>query len=461
MPITCRTLSGADAKAPRCYLLEVDEAKILLDCGSFTQGEQELTPDVQAQQDHYLIQLKEAAPTLSLVLLSNPQPESMGLLPFLIHHAQLPPTCQIYASPPTITLGRIALREWLVSLCDEFDPGFPSQQTSRPSEEVHAAAASKPASWKFTPVQLNSAMQRVSQIRYNAPVLLTGRNASLTLVAQRAGHTLGGTIWAIRTPTREEVTYAPVWNHIRERTLDPAGIIHQLSSARTTNQQRGIVLVGAERSKTVLPKSTQRSKALFDLVSDTLKSRHSILMPVDSSARVTELLLALDTHWTHAQLSPFPLCFVSRTAEELKLAFTYLWEYFSQQAIASGLASSSEGLNLRHVQFFSSPQELDAAYPPQTPKCVLSVPNSLSYGFSRQLCPSFAQQQGNVLILTGRSEPGTLADWFFQRWQNGQEGTGWGNDEGKIGSVVDLENDQIQLKVPFSWIITCLFSSID
>lgn len=444
MPITCRALSGVDSNTPRCYLLEVDEAKILLDCGSYTCGDQSLSPEAAAQQEKYLESLKEVAPTLSLVLLSNPQPESIGLLPFLVHQCQLPSTCQIYASPPTITLGRIALREWLVSLCDEYDPGFPGQQISRQPEEEEAAL--KPASWKFSPLHLNDAMQRVSQIRYNAPVLLTGRNAALTLVAQRAGYTLGGTIWVIRTPTREEITYAPVWNHIRERTLDPAGIIHQLSAARQT-QQRGIVIMGAERSKTVLPKSTQRNKALLDLVSETLKARRSVLMPVDSSARITELLLALDTHWTNAQLTAFPLCFVSKTAEELKLAFTYLWEYFSQQAISSGIASSGEGLNLRNVQFFSSPQELDAAFSPQAPKCVLSVPNSLSYGFSRQLCPEYVQTQGNVVILTGRSEPGTLANWFFQRWQDRQEGTGWGNEQGKLGSVVDLEGDQIELKV--------------
>lgn len=464
MPITCRALSGAGTSdAPPCYLLQVDEAKILLDCGTLTRGEQSLSEQEEAQRHSYLETLKELAPSLTLVLLSNPQPGSMGLLPFLVHHAGLSSSCQIYASPPTITLGRIALRDWMVSLCNEFDPGFESQPVARPqapgsepstssSSSSSSAQLQKESAWKFTPLQLNDAMQRVSQIRYSSPVLLTGRNAPLTLVANRAGHTLGATIWTLRTPASEEVTYAPVWNHVRERTLDGGAILNmtqQVSAARS-NRQRGIVIMGAQRSKTVSPKSRDRNNVLQDLITNTVKAGRSVLMPVDASARVVELLALLDAHWSNAKLDRYPLCFVSRTAEELKLAFTNLWEYFGQHAIASGLASSAKGLDLKHVHFYSSPQELEAAYPPHAAKCILTVPSTLSYGFSRAMAPSFLPTSGNVLILTTKPEPGTLAHWLFQRWQDAQESAAWGNDQGKLGSVTELQSEDLQLTVSFS-----------
>jgi hypothetical protein len=62
MPSCLKPLFGSHSSLtePQCYLLEVDEAKILLDCGCFEEGAQDgrLT-DISTLQVNYLNKLQE------------------------------------------------------------------------------------------------------------------------------------------------------------------------------------------------------------------------------------------------------------------------------------------------------------------------------------------------------------------------------------------------------------------
>lgn len=90
--------------------------------------------------------------------------------------------------------------------------------------------------------------------------------------------------------------------------------------------------------------------------------------------------------------------------------------------------------------------DLHADIPSHVPKTILTVPSSLSHGFSRQLFVDFAKEEKNVVILTGKSEVGSLSRWLWGEWEEKQEeGERWGG--GKVGSVVRLEGE---LPVPVS-----------
>lgn len=105
MAITLTPLIGAhDTTGILSYLLEIDEGRILLDCGcpDRTSG---------AQIDRYLKTLSELTPTLDLVLLSHPILSSLGLVPLL--RARLGLRCPIYATLPTKEMGRWAVEEWI------------------------------------------------------------------------------------------------------------------------------------------------------------------------------------------------------------------------------------------------------------------------------------------------------------------------------------------------------------
>lgn len=62
----------------------------------------------------------------------------------------------------------------------------------------------------------------------------------------------------------------------------------------------------------------------------------------------------------------------------------------------------------------------------------------MSHGASRALFSEFSETPGNVVLLTGRGEEGTLGRILFDRWDNSQrEEYKW--DRGKIGNNVMMD----------------------
>lgn len=113
---------------PPTYLLTVDTAQILLDCGAFDKSSESTLPaslspasssslaatdaatPTTEQVTAYLAKLRDLAPSLNLVLLSHPLLTSLGLLPWLKARCGL--RCPVYATLPTREMGRYAVEEW-------------------------------------------------------------------------------------------------------------------------------------------------------------------------------------------------------------------------------------------------------------------------------------------------------------------------------------------------------------
>lgn len=92
-------------------------------------------------------------------------------------------------------------------------------------------------------------------------------------MAYRAAHTLGGTIWALRSPLYSVATsaaptllYAPVFNHVKERHLDGAALL--VSGAGSLRVGEGMarpnmLLLGAERGASKALKRRDRDRVLL------------------------------------------------------------------------------------------------------------------------------------------------------------------------------------------------------
>ena len=100
------------------------------------------------------------------------------------------------------------------------------------------------------------------------------------------------------------------------------------------------------------------------------------------------------------------------------------------------------------MEIILNPQALLQRYSSKDPKLTLAVPASLSHGPSRSLFSDFAAVPDNVVLLTGRSEDGTLGRILFDRWNNSQrEDSKW--DKGKIGSNIMMDG-VLKLQVGFA-----------
>lgn len=111
-PVTLTPLSSYPL--PPSYLLTIDSAKILLDCGTSDNSiefSSNTTKEIKELTLNYLNTLKDLAPSLSLVILTHPLLTSLGLLPWLKSKCGL--RCPVYATLPTREMGRWAVEEWV------------------------------------------------------------------------------------------------------------------------------------------------------------------------------------------------------------------------------------------------------------------------------------------------------------------------------------------------------------
>ncbi|KAI0796908.1 beta-lactamase-like protein [Abortiporus biennis] len=492
--ITFTPLSGAARSTrtvPLAYLLKVDDVQILLDCGSPDWCPENASSSAVKEEDleektyhweQYCQALKEHAPNIDLVLLSHGDLQHSGLYPYAYAHWGL--KAPTYTTLPVQAMARIAATEDVEGLREEQDVGDdePTNDNtevvdgeSKPSE-VSATRPAKKKTGKYvaTVQQVHDAFDSVNVLRYSQPCHLQGKCQGLTIIPFNAGHTLGGTIWKIRSPTAGTLLYAVDMNHMRERHLDGTVLMRQASGGSSgvfeSLQRPDLLITDADRTNVTTATRKDRDAVLLDCITSALSSHNSVLMPCDASTRVLEILVLLDQHWSYSRLK-YPICLLSRTGREMLTFVRSMMEWLGGTISKEDVGVDNDGksgkkrrrdddnedealgafaLRFKHLEFFSSPAALLESYSSKEAKLILAVPASLSHGPSRMIFSEFAETPDNVVLLTGRGEEGTLARNLFERWNNSQrEETKW--DKGKIGSNVMLDGSlllQMNSKVP-------------
>ncbi|KAJ1309040.1 hypothetical protein OPQ81_004721 [Rhizoctonia solani] len=472
--ITFTPLTGGAATTrtiPLCYILQIDDVRILLDCGApdwhpepSTEAN-DTTGESQQGEPHwvrYCEQLAIQAPTIDLVLLSHADIAHVGLFPYA--HAKYGLRAPAYASLPVQAMGRMAVLDNIESIRSEepvedsnnSDPALAGLDIALPSFGVtpDPSKQRKIASVKET----NDAFDSLHALRYSQPAHLQGKCQGITITPFSAGHTIGGTIWKIRSPSVGTVVYAVNLNHTKERHLDGTvllkggaggGVLESLS-------RPDLLITDAERTLMVSARRKDRDAALLDAVTNTLQTGHSVLMPCDASTRILELLVLFDQHWSFSKLRA-PLCLVSRTAHDMLTLVRSMMEWFGGTVTKEETFDTSnnkkrkrnqEGeddalgtlaLRFKHLEIFPSPDALVSHYPSSMPKLLLVVPATLSHGNSRRIFTEFASVPGNIVILSTPSEPGTLANILFNEWNAGQsDNEKFGH--GSVGQPVQLNS---------------------
>jgi Cft2 family RNA processing exonuclease len=84
----------------------------------------------------------------------------------------------------------------------------------------------------------------------------------LTITPFNAGHTLGGTIWKIRSPSSGTILYAVNMNHMKERHLDGTVLMRQ-SSVFEPLARPDLLITDAERANVITSRRRDRDEALI------------------------------------------------------------------------------------------------------------------------------------------------------------------------------------------------------
>ncbi|KAF5388054.1 hypothetical protein D9615_000560 [Tricholomella constricta] len=476
--ITFTPLSGAARSSqtkPLAYLLQVDDVRILLDCGApdwAPEPAHTIIPDGAEEPSYhwetYCNSLRECAPTIDLVLLSHGDLAHTGLYPYAYSRWGL--KAPAYTTLPVQAMGRIAVSEDVEGIRDEEDVDdedeAKSQQESGAIELAERPSTPPPKTegkkgkYVATLTEVQDAFDSINTLRYSQPTHLQGKCQGLTIIPFNAGHTLGGTIWKIRSPSSGTILYALNINHMKERHLDGTVLMRQAAGGVFEPLARpDLLITDADRASVVTSRRRERDAALIDTITATLTSRSSLLLPCDSSTRILELLVLLDQHWNYSRLR-YPICLLSRSGREMLTFVRSMMEWLggtvSKEDVGEEGTGNRQGhkrkrddegeeealgafaLRFKHLEFFPNPQALLQTYSSKDPKLILAVPASLSHGPSRNLFADFAAVPDNVVLLTGRSEEGTLGRDLFEKWNDSQRPDDkW--DKGKIGSNIMMD----------------------
>ncbi|KAJ6515698.1 beta-lactamase-like protein [Mycena sanguinolenta] len=479
--ITFTPLSGAahsSRTTPLAYLLQVDDVRILLDCGSpdWSPEIPALNPDAEEPTFHweeYCQSLRECAPTVDLVLLSHGDLAHCGLYAYAYSRWNL--KAPTYTSLPVQAMGRIATTEDIEGIRNEEDVGDDDHLVPESDDNLMDDGTPAPpinrdklkGKYVATLNEVQEAFDFVNTLRYRQPTRLQGKCQGLTITPFEAGHTIGGTIWKIRSPSSGTILYSVNVNHMRERHLDGAVLINRSTGGVFEPLARpDLLITDAERTSVINSKQRDRDVALIDTITSTLSSnRSSVLIPCDSSTRVLELLVLLDQHWKFSRLS-YPICLLSRTGNEMLTFVRSMMEWLGGTVSKEDVGEEGNNTNNRsrnqrrrggddddgeetalgafalrfkYLEFFPNPESLVKRYASSDPKLILAVPASISHGPSRSLFVNFAAIPNNVVLLTSQGEEGTLARVLFNKWNDSQRADDkW--DKGKIGRNVMLDD---------------------
>jgi cleavage and polyadenylation specificity factor subunit 2 len=280
--IKLTVISGAEDESHLCYLLEIDQAKILLDCG----WNQTFSP-----QD--LGKLGEIAKDVDAVLLTHADLSHMGGYPYAVSHLGL--GCPCYVTVPVHDMGR-------GTLIDAF-------KSKRQHEDFTT----------FTSADIEMAMSKMTLLRYSQPYTLQGRCQGIVVTPFGAGHTIGGTIWKIRKDT-EDIIYTVDYNHRKERHLNGSVLISTDGLSKPS-----LLITDAYNVMTPnAPPRKERDKELINTITSTLDVNANVLIPIESTTRVLELAYLLDQHLAFNRLSHNLVFLTHHSAKTINLARSML-----------------------------------------------------------------------------------------------------------------------------------------
>ncbi|KAL7619695.1 hypothetical protein AAE478_010237 [Parahypoxylon ruwenzoriense] len=426
---TLSPLLGALSESPASQsILELDGGiKVLVDVGwdeSF---------DIAK-----LKELEKQIPTLSLILLTHATTNHIAAFAHCCKHFPLFTRIPVYATSPVIALGRTLLQDLYAST--------PLASTTIPSSSLDEVSYTTQQSSSDillqapTPEEIATYFSLIHPLKYSQPHQPLGSPFSpplngLTITAYNSGRTLGGTIWHIQHGL-ESIVYAVDWNQGRENVyagaawLGGAGgggaeIIEQL--------RKPTALVCSSRGgekPSISGGRAKRDERLLTKVKTCVTRGGTVLIPIDSSARVLELAYLMEHAWRtdaatgEGQLKSAKLYLASRNINSTMRYARSMLEWMDDsivrefEAVVDGskrINGATDGakpgkdagpFDFRFLRLLDRKGQVDKILSNGTEdgnaagKVILASDSTLEWGFSRDVLKRIAQDSKNMIILT-------------------------------------------------------------
>eukprot|EP01134_Creolimax_fragrantissima_P001120 CFRG1120T1 len=363
--INFTALQGVNDLKPLCYILDIDDFRIMLDCGWNENFDQT-----------FIDRLAKYAPTVDAVLVSHLDMDHLGGLPYAFGRLGL--DCPVYATLPINQMGQLVMY-------DVFQSFFNNQDFDLFSlEDVDLVFNTK-----------------IVQLKYSQLYNCTGKGEGISFLAYNSGHTLGGTIWKI-TKDQEDFVYAVDYNHKKERHLNGCELFRIVRpSLLITDSNNALITQSATR------KDTERD--IVDAILSTVRKDGNVLFPLETASRVLELALLLDEVWQVRGLQSYRLVWLNVFAENVCGYAKSTLSWMSDAMLKQTMNSKTNPFHFKNLKIVYSLAELNELSPTSAPAVVLSTLPGLTAGLSRDLFVEWAGSEKNTVMYTSRPKPNTLS----------------------------------------------------
>ena len=274
-----------------------------------------------------------------------------------------------------------------------------------------------------------------------------------------SGHVVGGCYWVLRQLSDDtEIILAPTYHHAKERHLagstlhkfgvnadallttcgGPRGLLGKLyqppppppsptTKKKDLQKQDKVVVVKYNKgNKPILspPMGNQSESALLESIMAALRRDGNVLLPVDASGRVLELLLILDKHWGKQRLSgAYNLVWVAPMSfNTIEFARSQL-EWMAPPLGAQFDSQRGHPYALKHIKVCSAMSELENVIERSggNPTCVLASGATLDHGPARDLLIKWGSNPDNLVAITDSTRCVPRGDVWFDRMLGGSE----------------------------------------
>jgi len=390
-------LSGAHSEGgPLCYLLELDDFKILLDCGwadTFPLAQFDL--------------LKGVAEDIDAVLISHPDLSHVGGLPYAVSRLGL--KAPVYATLPVQKMGEMTLYD---------------AERHRSSREDFQA---------FTLDDIDLAFERFVQLKYFQRFKLEGKGRGIVITPFPAGHSIGGSVWRI-SKEMDEILYAVDYNHRRERILP---------SLDLTAFGKPTVTITDALTALRPPARPDRDERLLDIILGTLRADGSVLIPSDTAGRIFELLILLDAKWEQHGY-PYRIAVLSNVAHRTVEFARGMLEWMTDAVHRRFDDTRHHPMKFQHFLFVHSMEELERLRAERRPLVVVATPTSLNTGFSLEVFAAFAGSDRNAVVFLEHGAEGSVARTVMDECSRRQPNTAPPLITVDISRKVPIEGEELR-----------------
>ncbi|KAK1746876.1 cleavage and polyadenylation specificity factor subunit 2 [Skeletonema marinoi] len=382
-------LEWLSSPGPSCTLVEYAGMKVLLNAG----WDETLSATGNTQDgtfaDTNMPMLPKELPNVDAVLICDSTLSSLGGLPLYFGASK---TDKFGPTYPTVKMGQMTLYDHHASLSlDGCNPGY----------------------------SLEDVMLSLGKIVFIHQGEFNKTNKLLAITPYLSGHVVGGCFWVLKQLSDDtEVVLAPTYHHAKEKHL-PGSTLHKfglnadalLTMPKDAQQQQQIVHYNRGKPILTPPMGHRSESELIEFIMQALRRDGNVLLPVDASGRVLELLLVLDRHWERQRLgAAYNLCWVGpMSINTIEFARAQL-EWMNPPLVHNSIPNGD-------IKICSSMSELESVIEKSNgnPTAVLASGASLDHGPARDLLLKWGDNPDNLVLLTNSSRCVPRGDVWSQR----------------------------------------------